>query len=452
MDTTQRKLPANHQLQQSPIRSSLLEATRIVEQTAMLSSIARGTSCAAKSVWNVAVQQMIGGLRHLRHVQDSQIVLWHDPTIAGDWENTIYPFNGQSSTARAGSQLAGALQLAISPIDGIKALTDGVDGGSVSALAAGMGTDTQSAFEPHPNGIGEEALLPKRDRRYFVVLLSNELWSSLATASQSQLLDANVAAGVTFKAWAQTEQCKLSLAAILEQLGRTNIPTVGTILPSSIKEFSKSFYLEARVRAFSGSTVAAALCSLFPQHGVPLFIGTMTHAQAVLVSIAVNALGGKLLAYRDKTVFTNNENAREKTALQRVPRPDESSSEFVFEGGQAITERSFVKTDNCFLVISGITEHCLLRGVRFRNFKDAELHTLAINGKSKTVRWLRHAVQPELDQLYDADGNIVHATRRIRDIWQTLWSRAPETDLPICLRPAASSETAYKEPKPRRQR
>jgi hypothetical protein len=452
MATAQPKMSASQHLGQSPIRSSLLEATRIVEQTAMLSSIARGTSCVAKSVWNVAAQQMIGGLHHLRNVQDSKIVLWHDPTVAGDWENTIYPFNNHASHARSSDDFANTLQIAISPIDGIKALIDGLDGGSVSALAAGMGSEVQPAFEPHPNGTGEDALSPKRDRRYFTVVLSNELWNSLSTQQQALLTEMEVRAGATFGDWTETKECKTAVDAILAELGRTNIPTVGTVLPSSITGFSTSFRLEARIRAFSGSTVAAALCSLFPQHGVPLFTGSMSHTQAVLVSVAVNALGGKLLAYRDATVFSNNKKSAEIVAVRKVGRAEESPSAFLFEGGRAMTERNFVSTDNCFLVLSGITEHCLLRGVRFRNFKDAELHTLAINGKSKTVRWLRHAVQPELDQLYDVEGRIVPATERIRTIWQALWPKVGDNDLPICLRSMALVDSAIKEPKPRRRR
>lgn len=431
----------------SPMRGALLEATRIVEQTAMLCSLARGTTSAGKSVWTVAAQQMTGGLKHLREANEAQIVLWHDPTVAGDWESTIFAFNGSdfAQTAKGAHNSPNVLHVAIAPIDGIKALTEGVDGGSVSALAAGLSTGGKDAFAPHPNGIGPDALDPKRDTRYFTLVFGKEVWNALGKDDQAELSQFQVTEGTTFSEWAESAQFVQMIDKIVDNLGHTNLPTIGTVAPASIKNLKKSLESRSRMRAFSGSTIAAALCSLFPQHGVPVFIGSMTHAQAVIVSIAVQALGGKLIAFSDATVYSNLAEHAKYPDIIKVKRPEDEAFEFKFANGQSLDENHFVRTNECFVALSGISEHCLLRGVRFRNLQDAELHTLAINGKSKTVRWLRHAVQPQLDHLYDERGNIVVATDRLSHVWHEFWiTPANKRKLPKCL----VTESATKELKP----
>jgi fructose-1,6-bisphosphatase II len=125
----------------------------------------------------------------------------------------------------------------------------------------------------------------------------------------------------------------------------------------------------ARIKFISDGDVAGAIMTARPNVGVDLMMGVGGTPEGVITACAMRALGG---AIQTKLWFADDE------ARQRAVDAGHDLDQVLF------TE-DLVRTDNVFMVATGITDGELLDGVRYTS-GGARTDSLVIRGKSGTVR------------------------------------------------------------------
>ncbi len=125
----------------------------------------------------------------------------------------------------------------------------------------------------------------------------------------------------------------------------------------------------ARIKFISDGDVAGAIMAARPQVGVDLMMGVGGTPEGVITACAMRALGG---AIQSKLWFKDDEQKQ---------RAMDAGHDL----NQVLMTEDLVKTDNVFMVATGITEGELLHGVRY-NSGGAVTDSLVMRGKSGTVR------------------------------------------------------------------
>ena len=135
----------------------------------------------------------------------------------------------------------------------------------------------------------------------------------------------------------------------------------------------------ARIKFISDGDVAGAIMAARPQIGVDLMMGVGGTPEGVITACAMRAMGGAIQA---KLWFKDDEQ-RERAVnaghdLDRV----------------LLTE-DLVRTENVFMVATGITDGELLHGVRYTAGGAATTDSLVMRGKSGTIRSIsgEHSLQ-----------------------------------------------------------
>ncbi|WP_111766666.1 class II fructose-bisphosphatase [Nakamurella deserti] len=125
----------------------------------------------------------------------------------------------------------------------------------------------------------------------------------------------------------------------------------------------------ARIKFISDGDVAGAIMAARPNIGVDLMMGVGGTPEGVITACAMRALGG---AIQTKLWFADD--AQQQRAIDAGHDLD-----------RVLVTEDLVRTDNVFMVATGITEGELLNGVRY-TAGGALTDSLVMRGKSGTVR------------------------------------------------------------------
>jgi fructose-1,6-bisphosphatase II len=126
----------------------------------------------------------------------------------------------------------------------------------------------------------------------------------------------------------------------------------------------------ARIKFISDGDVAGAIMAARPQIGVDLMMGVGGTPEGVITACAMRALGGAIQA---KLWFKDDE--QKQRAIDAGHDLD-----------KVLVTEDLVKTENVFMVATGITDGELLKGVRYTSGGGATTDSLVMRGKSGTIR------------------------------------------------------------------
>jgi len=256
-----------------------------------------------------------------------------------------------------------------SPLDGVTAFLGGWNEGTISALAGVPRGALISASEPLA-------------KRYLVITAASKSihdLSSVATAMRNRCVSFGLrlnedailaevvrpvraafhvhqdarAAGVTFATAANPD----------DNVGKTLLPALRRV---------------SKTRAFSGSSLAAGLCSWFPSTGINVSMTVSRRTHAVMLAIAAVATDGEFIA------IPLEDGAKEDSSKESI-RVSSNPSHRVLSKADIVINQS-----DGFFVATGVSETSLLKGVRFVDGRWARTQTLCLRFKSCSHRIIEH--------------------------------------------------------------
>lgn len=129
----------------------------------------------------------------------------------------------------------------------------------------------------------------------------------------------------------------------------------------------------ARIKLISDGDVAPAVAAAIDGTGVDVLLGIGGAPEGVLAAAALKCLGG------DMQARLKPENAEEFARCQSMGISDPN---------QVLRLDDLVKGEEVFFAATGITEGDLLRGVRYFGHSTVRTHSIALRGKTGTVRFI----------------------------------------------------------------
>lgn len=404
-------------------RLALLELTRAVEQTAILASLAMGSSHSIGRLAGGRPKQHLSTVRKallpvLIHAINASLVegvrIAHlDPFYR--WKDEFPSRNGERGSLLVDDvapllQSEGlgqlrlmegnpGLDLAIAPVEGIIPLISGQQGGSASILALGE----RGVFKTDQDHREDEQKRPRTDpddpdasigfTRYFVLVVRDEHEDCLSHAVESFQYKGPACPVEIDAKWEQRK--KTIIGTLLDEIGRaadeqdseTEKPiTLGT----TCSDRSMTCHVpgkNVRVREFVGSPTSAVIAVADPRLTLDGYFGVVRSNAVFLMAAAARCLGLKIFAV---PVFHRKKN--KKLSVQFVP-----------DGGVR-REKDFVDPEQPVgLIATAITPHPAMHGIRFHPTGHVQTNTIVLNGLAKTVRRVRHDRCIESDSFYSID-------------------------------------------------
>ena len=129
----------------------------------------------------------------------------------------------------------------------------------------------------------------------------------------------------------------------------------------------------ARIKLISDGDVAPAVAAAIDETGVDILLGIGGAPEGVLAAAALKCLGGDMQA-RLKPM---NEEEYARCKAMGLSDPN-----------QVLLLDDLVKGDDVFFAATGITDGELLRGVRYSGQNRAQTHSIALRGKTGTLRFI----------------------------------------------------------------
>jgi len=129
----------------------------------------------------------------------------------------------------------------------------------------------------------------------------------------------------------------------------------------------------ARIKLISDGDVAPAVAAAIEETGVDMLLGIGGAPEGVLAAAALKCLGGDMQA-RLKPM---NEEEYARCKAMGLSDPN-----------QVLLLDDLVKGDDVFFAATGITDGELLRGVRYSGQNRAQTHSIALRGKTGTLRFI----------------------------------------------------------------
>jgi fructose-1,6-bisphosphatase/sedoheptulose 1,7-bisphosphatase-like protein len=373
------------------VRWAVLELTRVTEQCAVLSSFISGTgikrTLLEKTARLTACKAFLQCLDHSLCPPARLVCIdppWQGYHVAGNepWKVPVKPAAAAKrfwsrygddhqfgrlklflSDAPARSAVFEELDLIISPIDGVKSLLLGHQGSSLSIVAGGpRGTFS----DPMPWAQNSPLT------RYFILAVRDEGLVRVCERVLGQVVNSTFSATAAPIANVQELQ-KLFGEQLQRWKGADDVPRVAAINAESPFGVAELFGSRYPVRMFHGSPIGAALAVFLGTEGFDLLTGVVRETTAYLLAAAAFALG--------RTLFAVRLSADEQKEAILCPRR-----------ALVLREGAFVKGEDVFVVATAITGHPVLSGVQIAGGV-AITHSLVVNGKSKSVRFLKHERQ-----------------------------------------------------------
>ncbi|CAH0122547.1 class II fructose-bisphosphatase [Paenibacillus sp. MSJ-34] len=132
--------------------------------------------------------------------------------------------------------------------------------------------------------------------------------------------------------------------------------------------------LGAKIVLFHDGDVTCAIAPAMETLGVDMFVGVGGAPEGVISAVAIKSLGGDMQA----RLLPGNEEERKRCILMGLENPE-----------KALSINELVKSEECFFAATGITDGNFLKGVNHINESGRVMtHSILINGKSKTVRYI----------------------------------------------------------------
>jgi fructose-1,6-bisphosphatase II len=129
----------------------------------------------------------------------------------------------------------------------------------------------------------------------------------------------------------------------------------------------------ARIKLITDGDVAPAVAAAIEGTGVDLLLGIGGAPEGVLAAAAIKCLGGDMQA----RLRPENEAERERCRSMGIADPT-----------QILRLEDLVKGDDVFFAATGITDGDLLRGVRFQGNHLGTTHSIALRGRTGTIRFI----------------------------------------------------------------
>lgn len=136
----------------------------------------------------------------------------------------------------------------------------------------------------------------------------------------------------------------------------------------------------ARIKLITDGDVAPAVAAGIEETGIDILLGIGGAPEGVLAAAALKCLGG------DMQARLVPENEEEYARCQAMGLSDPK---------QVLRLEDLVKGEEVFFAATGITEGDLLRGVRYFGHHTVRTHSIALRGKTGTVRFIeaRHHLE-----------------------------------------------------------
>lgn len=304
-----------------------------------------------------------------------------------------------------------SLDVCVCPVDGQRALSQGLSGGSAVVLAAG----NPGVFcghelpDPAPDGTDTRTNVPTRpiryDQAYFVVVMAPHVWSRFQKAHWPGLKPSSPPTGPYADSF-----CVPSLRGAMdgtlpgaagsgERLNRGDCFRAGVEMIVSnhaiesgfrdddialldedhLKIWDAAVSARRACRLFPGSSVALAIAAMRAEYGFAAMMGVTEHVQVCQIAVACRALGGGLIAF----------------PVTRERRDNGNSSNLIFQSPVGVLHTWFARRDDCVLSCSGISAHCIFSGVHqpsgpktHRQF----VETVCLSARTKSYRMLLHEI------------------------------------------------------------
>ncbi|MCC6427436.1 MAG: fructose-bisphosphatase class II [Phycisphaerales bacterium] len=294
------------------------------------------------------------------------------------------------------------LDLAVLPVDGLTALLDGMQDGSVVAIAAAQrvlsedGSATRSKFlletwQDTPSSFSRHLVVVARPG---IDLGPKDSVIELPKAGDS---------------WKQGVYVKRLFDHFREQFATSKElpsqlpPQIGTIdagTPFSCVDLLKGW---CQIRHLRGSSVAATISVGSPRRGLDAFVGVLRGASVALVAATAKAMGAQFRAFPlNRTNLASK--GRYSLELANGDRPP-------------LNADSFVTGDDYGLIITGVTPNPLLPGVH-RQGSEVTTETVLFNAHYGSARTIHHRRDLKQDTFYGEDGQRIDALDALREFCQ----------------------------------
>lgn len=439
------------------VRLAVLEMSRVTEQVAILASYAIGCR-RAQSVFAPTVRQMLCQVylecldnsltadARLVHIDPRWLgfverprwnlgsihrpyrLLWNDhpperrygrlPVVQVPNERT--PSRRAHRDTRT-TDIFLPLDIIMFPLEGVDSTLDGLHGGSASILAGGprgafdIGIEQDESREARPSTKRGAPKLKLDSMPYFFVIATGE--ESVAKECASRLgkevngggppqpIEKVPAVDGLFDClsnWKPVVPPGVS-AADQKKLEAGGQATVATIKDEAKFGFASLLDKGFRRRRFTGSSTAAAVTALYRRFGVHLFAAVVRRSTALLIATAARGLG--------RSCF-----------VIELEIPEDKKCHLVCPTSARVFRETELVREDTFLVMTGVSAHPLLKGVRIHPDGTAHTQTLAVNGRSRSVRFLHHYrdLKRDLFRSLDGTGALVEGWDIIGDFRQKL--------------------------------
>ena len=310
-----------NKVRQAPERNLALELVRVTEAAAL--AAARWQGRGDRAGGNTAATNAMRVVLNTLQMDGNVVIGQGDKNVAAEL------YNGE----RVGTGEQPAMDVAVTPVEGTTLVAQGrSDAISVIAMA-----ERGSMFDPGPVRYMEKMVVGP---------------DAVGTID----IDRPIADNLKSIAKAKNESVRDLTVVILDRPRHADM----------IAEIRKA---GARIRLIQDGDVAGALSAIRPNSGVDLLLGVGGTAEGVITAAAVMCAGGELQGRL--WVRTNDERQRAQGAG--------------YDLDAIFGTEDLVKSGNCFVAATAITDGALLKGVHYGT-NTATTESLVMRSKSGTVR------------------------------------------------------------------
>jgi Bacterial fructose-1,6-bisphosphatase, glpX-encoded len=285
-----------------------------------------------------------------------------------------------------------SLDLCVSPVDGQRALAQGLTGGSAVVLAAGSpgtfcGDRLPGVRHDQPADPEAEREVP-HDQPYFMIVMGPHVWERFREAkgdasrwwqvpevAAAMQRHAKRRGGDGFKACVEAIITRREFETALDN----DDDDIALLDEEHLRLWDGAVSATRSCRLFPGSAVALAIATFRGDYGFHCMMGVAEHVQACQIAVAARALGGGFVAF----------------PVERERRANGNAAGLRFEPWAGVTHEWFASSEDCVLSCSGISSHCIFDGVRNAGSPKSgrkSVVTVCLSARTGSYRTLEHEI------------------------------------------------------------